>query len=251
MSGNKMRLQKFISEAGVASRRRAEAAIRDGLVKVNGSVARIGDRVDPDADDVLWRGKKVVADDALVYVLLNKPRGYVTTTDDELGRKCVLDLVEGVGKRVYPVGRLDRLSEGALLLTNDGKLAEAVTRPSAGVTKTYRVSVRPDITDERFERLASGVELEDGVAVPAGARVISRKEGGAVIELVLREGRNRQIRRMCAALGLETVRLKRTAVGPVGLGGLKVGSWRELDSSETDALFKAAGLKRRGNEKKR
>ena len=249
MSDNKIRLQKFLSEAGIASRRKAEEMIRSGLVKVNGKIANIGDSVDPKTDSVSVGGKKVKKENSLRYILLNKPRGYVTTTDDDLGRKCVLELVSGVKERIYPVGRLDRISEGALILTNDGEFANAMMHPSKHVPKTYRVTVRPGITSEQVDILSTGVDIDGRMTAPADVRVLSKEEGRSVLEIVLYEGRNRQIRRMCEALELEVARLKRTAVGSVKLGMLKTGEWRDLTPQEVESLLKSAGLRNGGGAK--
>ena len=249
MSDNKIRLQKFLSEAGIASRRKAEEMIRSGLVKVNGKIANIGDSVDPKTDSVSVGGKKVKKENSLRYILLNKPRGYVTTTDDDLGRKCVLELVSGVKERIYPVGRLDRISEGALILTNDGEFANAMMHPSKHVPKTYGVTVRPGITSEQVDILSTGVDIDGRMTAPADVRVLSKEEGRAVLEIVLYEGRNRQIRRMCEALELEVARLKRTAVGSVKLGMLKTGEWRDLTPQEVESLLKSAGLRNGGGAK--
>ena len=247
---NKIRLQKFLSEAGVASRRKAEEMIREGRIKVNGVTAQIGDSVDPKKDTVLVRGKKVRTGGELRYILLNKPRGYVTTTDDELGRKCVLELTKDIKERIYPVGRLDRVSEGALIMTNDGEFANAMMHPSKHVPKTYRVTVRPGLTAEQADILATGVELDGRMTAPAEVHVISKEEGRAVAEIVLYEGRNRQIRRMCEALGLEVARLRRVAVGNLKLGMLPTGQWRDLTEAEVESLFAAAGVKNHGGSKK-
>lgn len=249
MADNKIRLQKFLSEAGVASRRKAEEMIRNGSVKVNGVIAQIGDSVDPKRDTVTVKGKKVRKESNMRYILLNKPRGYVTTTDDELGRKCVLELIKDVKERVYPVGRLDRVSEGALILTNDGAFANAMMHPSRHVPKTYKVTVRPDITAEKVDLLSTGIELDGRMTAPADVWVISRDEGRAVLEIVLYEGRNRQIRRMCEAVGLEVARLRRVSIGSVKLGMLQTGEWRDLTPAEVEGLFKAAGIKTGGGKK--
>ena len=249
MADNKIRLQKFLSEAGVASRRKAEEMIRNGSVKVNGVTAQIGDSVDPKRDTVTVKGKKVRKESNMRYILLNKPRGYVTTTDDELGRKCVLELVRDVKERVYPVGRLDRVSEGALILTNDGAFANAMMHPSRHVPKTYKVTVRPDVTAEKVALLSTGIELDGRMTAPADVWVISRDEGRAVLEIVLYEGRNRQIRRMCEAVDLEVARLRRVSIGSVKLGMLQTGEWRDLTPAEVESLFKAAGLKTGGGKK--
>ncbi len=243
MADNKIRLQKFLSEAGVASRRKAEEMIKNGSVKVNGHVAQIGDSVDPKKDLVTVKGKKVIKQSTPRYILLNKPRGYVTTTDDELGRKCVLELVKDIKERIYPVGRLDRVSEGALIMTNDGAFANAMMHPSKHVPKTYRVTVRPEPTSEQVEILSSGVEIDGRMTAPADVYIVSKDEGRAVLEIVLYEGRNRQIRRMCESLDLEVARLRRIAVGSVKLGMLPVGQWRDLTPQEVESLLKAAGMK--------
>ena len=242
----KIRLQKFLSEAGVASRRKAEEMIRNGAVKVNGHIAQIGDSVDPKKDSITVKGKKVTKQSNMRYILLNKPRGYVTTTDDDLGRKCVLELVKDVKERIYPVGRLDRVSEGALIMTNDGAFANAMMHPSKHVPKTYRVTVRPEPTSEQIDILSTGVELDGRLTAPAEVFVVAKEEGRAVLEIILHEGRNRQIRRMCEAVNLEVARLRRIAVGSVKLGMLQTGQWRDLTQQEIDALFKAAGLKTNG-----
>ena len=238
----KMRLQKFLSEAGIASRRKAEEMIRSGLVKVNGKPAQIGDQVDPVSDKVTVAGRRVRPAATLRYLLLNKPRGYVTTMNDELGRKCVTELLNGVAERVYPVGRLDRVSEGALLLTNDGAFANAMMHPKHHVPKTYVVTLRPGITTAQAEQLSDGIELDGRRTAPADVRIVTQEEGRAVVEIVLYEGRNRQIRRMCEALGLEVARLRRTAVGSVRLGMLRPGDWRDLTPQEVDSLLRAAGV---------
>ena len=249
MADNKIRLQKFLSEAGVASRRKAEEMIKSGSVKVNGKIAQIGDSIDPKKDTVTVKGRKVTKQINMRYILLNKPRGYVTTTDDDLGRKCVLELVKDVKERIYPVGRLDRVSEGALIMTNDGAFANAMMHPSKHVPKTYRVTVRPVPTSEQVDILSTGVEIDGRLTAPADVYVVSKEEGRAVLEIVLYEGRNRQIRRMCEALNLEVARLRRIAVGSVKLGMLQTGQWRDLTPQEVESLFKAAGLKSDGGKK--
>ncbi len=233
-----------MADAGVASRRKSEELIAAGAVRVNNRVAKIGDSVNPAKDTVTVRGKRIFRAGTMRYILLNKPRGYVTTTDDDLGRKCVTQLLPDVKERVYPVGRLDRVSEGALILTNDGEFANAVMHPSHHVPKTYLVTVKPDITKEGVQRLSEGIELDGRMTAPAEVTVINREEGKAVVQIILYEGRNREIRRMCEAIGLEVARLKRTAVGPVRLGTLPVGRYRELTEKEKDAILSAAGCKK-------
>lgn len=232
------RLQKFLSECSVASRRKSEELIREGKVKVNGRIAQIGDKIDPKKDTVTVSGKKVVAVKQKYYIMLNKPRGYVTTMSDELGRKCVAELVQDVGAQVYPVGRLDKDSEGLLLLTNDGEFANAVMHPRKHIPKTYRVTVRSNINDEQVAKLENGIDIEgDGRdTLPASVRVIEKSAGRSVFEITIYEGRNRQIRKMCEQVSLDVIRLKRNSVGSVKLGMLKVGKWRELTEDEVHRL---------------
>ena len=236
------RLQKILSEHGVASRRKAEELIAAGRVKVNGRVANLGDKADPRRDIITVAGKRLAAAEEPTYILLHKPRGFVTTLSDELGRRCVAELVRDVKVRVYPVGRLDRDSEGMLLLTNDGDFANAVIHPSTHVPKRYRVTLRGKVEEEQIQPIREGMEIEGRKTLPAEAAVIQKEEERTVTEIVLYEGRNRQIRRMCEALGLEVMRLKRTAIGPVKLGMLPAGKWRYLTPKEVKALVQATGV---------
>ncbi|MBQ8056803.1 MAG: rRNA pseudouridine synthase [Ruminococcus sp.] len=233
-----VRLQKMLADCGVDSRRKCEELIRRGSVKVNGKVAVIGDKVDPYSDKVYVKGKRVTAaaKPKYRYIMLNKPRGYVTTMSDERGRKCVAELIEDIEERVYPIGRLDKDSEGMLLLTNDGEFANHIMHPKKHINKVYRVTVRPAITEEMVEKLQTGIVLDGRKTAPAQVRVVTKQEGRVVLEIVIREGRNRQIRRMCESLGLEVARLKRIAVGTVKLGGLKQGMYRDLSADEIKRL---------------
>lgn len=244
MADNTVRLQKFLSECGVASRRKSEELILEGKVRVNGRVAEIGDKVDPKHDAVTVAGKKVMRQKTLTYIMLHKPRGFITTMDDEMDRKCVAQLIADVPARVYPVGRLDRDSEGLLLFTNDGAFANAMMHPSRHVPKTYRVTVRPPVTQEQITALTQGVIIDDGVTAPAEVRIVTKEENRVVLEIVLYEGRNRQIRKMCETLGLEVARLRRIAIGSVKLGMLKQGDWRDLTEDEVRRLQLAAGMQR-------
>jgi 23S rRNA pseudouridine2605 synthase len=236
------RLQKFISECGISSRRKAEILISEGHVKVNGRISKIGDTVNPIKDKVTVDGITIKANKEKIYIALNKPRGYVTTLNDEFGRKNVTELITGISTRLYPVGRLDKDSEGLLLLTDDGRFANALTHPSHHVAKVYRASVIPEITEEQLLQIEQGIVIDGIKTAPAKAKLIRQEKGRAVVEITLFEGRNRQIRHMCEALGLEVARLNRIAVGNISLGGLASGEYRELEKNELKSLFKLAGL---------
>ena len=237
----KERLQKIIAAAGICSRRAAEDLLRQGRVQVNGQIAALGDRADPEADTVTLDGQPLSREPERVYLMLNKPRGYVTTLSDERGRRTAAELVSGCGARVYPVGRLDMDSEGLLLMTNDGAFAQAVTHPSGGISKLYRVTVQPRADEAQIIKMSSGVVLDDGTkTLPCAINVVTDEPGRTVMEMTLKEGKNREIRRMCEAVGLEVVRLKRNAEGVVKLGMLKPGTYRELTKAEINGLRSAA-----------
>lgn len=236
MKDYKIRLQKHLSECGVASRRAAEQLIAEGKVRVNGRVASVGDKVDPQRDKVTVRGKTVVPVKEKVYIMLHKPRGYVTTLKDEKDRKCVADLVRDVGVKVFPVGRLDRNSEGLLIMTNDGSLANRLTHPSSHVNKTYRVTVGGEVTEEQVDKLCNGIVLDGTKTLPCDVFVIERKPDRTVMQFIIHEGRNRQIRRMCEAVGLNVMRLKRLEIAGVKLGMLPQGKWRPLNEREMQRL---------------
>lgn len=246
MTDAKVRLQKYMAEAGIASRRKSEELIAAGKVRVNGKVAEIGDKINPRTDKVTVSGKKVVKSKKHVYIMLHKPRGFITTMHDEMDRKCVAELIDDVPERVYPVGRLDRESEGLLLLTNDGEFANALTHPSKHVPKTYRVTVRPDVTKEQLAAFENGIEIDGKMTLPAEVRVLDKQEGRVVLEVVIYEGRNRQIRKMCEALGLEVARLKRTKIGSLKLGMLKPGEYRYMTEEEIHGLLVVAEVTKRG-----
>lgn len=237
------RVQKYIAACGVASRRAAEDMIRQGRVTINGQKAQIGDTVIPGVHRVAVDGKllKESHRPEKLYIMLNKPRGYVTTMSDEQGRKCVADLVADCGARVYPVGRLDKDSEGLLLMTNDGEFANFITHPSGQVGKTYRVSVRPEVTAEQLDKLRTGVMIDGVMTAEAKVKELPEEEmGKSVLQMTIYEGRNREIRKMCEAVGLTVARLKRIAVGDLGLGTLPLGKWRSLTKPEIALLSKNA-----------
>ena len=236
MKDNKIRLQKHLSECGIASRRKAEELIAAGKVKINGHIAEIGSKVDPKRDKVTVRGRAVVPVNEKVYIMLNKPRGFVTTMSDELGRKTVSDLVADAGSRIFPVGRLDRDSEGLLIMTNDGDFANKLTHPSSHVNKTYRVTVKGAAEEEQLLKMKEGILLGGRKTLPCDCFVAERKPDRTVLIFILNEGRNRQIRRMCEAVGLEVLRLKRTEIAGVKLGMLPQGKWRPLNEREMRRL---------------
>ncbi len=226
-----IRIQKYLGDGGILSRRKTEEYIKAGRITVNGRPAAPGHPVAP-GDVIAIDGQRVRVerDKENLYLMLNKPRGYVTTTSDELGRRCVTQLLEGVEARVYPVGRLDRDSEGLLLLTNDGQFANLIMHPSHHIGKTYRVTVRPGITEDQCVALAAGVDIgKDGekeITAPATVLVLEKYPDRAVVQITIAQGKNRQVRRMCEAVGLTVARLKRTAIGPLRLGMLQPGEWR-------------------------
>ncbi len=232
----KERLQKILSARGITSRRRAEEWITAGRVSVNGMPAHLGDSADPDLDEILLDGKTLPTRQESVYIMLNKPRGYVTTLSDEKGRPNAAQLVSDCGHRVYPVGRLDMDSEGLLLLTNDGEFANRWMHPKHEVNKTYQVTVK-NFTPEAMQQLKQPVTLDGYIIKKPEVSLLHRlDEGKALLQVVIHEGRNRQVRRMCAMAGMEVVRLIRTAEGYLELGNLPVGKWRYLTEEETAGL---------------
>lgn len=234
-----------MAEQGVASRRKSEDLIRAGKVKVNGHVAEIGMKINPRKDLVTVGKQKLtnVKNRKMVYVMLNKSRGYVTTVSDELGRKTVMDLLPDFGCRIYPVGRLDKDSEGLLLLTNDGSFTNCMTHPSHEYAKVYRVTVRPAVNDDILFNLRNGIEIDGRMTAPCEVTVLTEEENRVVLEFILHEGRNRQIRKMCESQGLEVARLKRISIGPLKLGMLKQGDYRELSEQDVKKLLRSAGHK--------
>ncbi len=230
------RLQKIIAARGVTSRRKAEEMILAGRVTCNGRVCLLGESADPDIDIILLDGKPLPSGDAFTYILLNKPRGYVTTLSDEKGRQTVMDLVTDCTTRVYPVGRLDMDSEGLLILTNDGDLANRMMHPRHQIDKTYQVYVT-GFSEKGLKELSQPVVLDGYQIAKPLVRVISKDDhGNARLEVVIHEGRNRQVRKMCALVGMVVNRLIRVAEGPLVLGNLPLGKWRELTDIEVKRL---------------
>ena len=230
------RLQKILSDHGIASRRESERIILDGRVTVNGALAELGQSAMPGVDAIAVDGVPVAPKTGRIYVMLNKPRGYVTTMSDEKGRKTVSLLVSGLNARVYPVGRLDLDSEGLLLMTNDGEFAHRAMHPSHNIEKTYEVRVRGDAA-AAAGKLRGTMTIDKRQVRARSVRIKSGGMGGATLLITVKEGRNRQIRRMCSECGLEVVSLKRVSLGSLGLGGLKTGKWRHLTDEEVAGLM--------------
>ena len=236
----KIRLQKYMADAGIMSRRAAEEEIKNGNVSINGHVAELGTKIDPRNDVISYRGKRIKYEKKeYTYIMMNKPRGYLCSTTDDRGRKCVTDLLEGVDARVYPVGRLDLVSEGILLLTDDGELKNRLTHPKHTIGKVYRVKVAGKVSDEQMEILSSPLVIDGYKIQPVTVTISGEDEAGTVLKMTLFEGRNRQIRKMCEAAGLTVKRLSRISIGNLKLDGLPVGKWRYLEQHEIDYLYKA------------
>ena len=227
-----MRLNKFIAATGYCSRRQADILIEKGKVKVNGKVAILGKDVEETKDRVEVNNKRVYLEDEKVYIMLNKPRGYVTTANDENGRKTIFDIVKSK-QRLFAVGRLDIATEGLLILTNDGKFANDLMHPSKKIEKTYIAKVKGDITDEKIDKLIQGVEIDEYMTKPAKVRRVGVEE----LEIIITEGRNRQVRKMCEAVKLDVSKLRRTRLASLEVKGLKTGEYRELKQEELKQLM--------------
>jgi len=236
-----VRLQKYLASCGIASRRRSEELIAGGRVKVNGRPATLGDEIEPSIDLVTVDGRRVEQEDR-VYIVFNKPKGIVTTAKDTHNRKTVIDAVAQVRARVYPVGRLDMDVQGALLLTNDGELAYRLTHPKHEVAKVYLAWVQGRMTAETAARLEQGVALDDGVTAPAGVALLNTGRDSTLVRLTLHEGRKREVKRMCAAVGHPVRELRRIAFGGIHVKGLKPGEWRYLQGNEISSLRRLTGL---------
>lgn len=231
-----VRIQKYVSDCGLMSRRAAEKEIEAGHFKVNGVKATIGQKIDPANDAVEYKGKLVEGGKKKLYVMLYKPRGYVTTMKDDEGRKCIPELLEGIPDRVYPCGRLDMDSEGLLILTNDGEVANKLMHPKHHVEKIYHVKVKGEIEMETLQLLNSAMVIDDYKIKPCKVSIIERKEGNTMLRFVLSEGRNRQIRKMCEQAELNITRLKRVAVGELTIGTLRPGAWKYMNFNEISIL---------------
>lgn len=230
------RLQKIMAHAGIGSRRACEEIISEGRVRVNGQKAILGQKVNPQTDKIFIDDKPMGTIEKRRYIILNKPFGYITTVKDQFGRKDILDLVPSISERIYPVGRLDFDSEGLVFLTNDGALAHKIMHPSFEVPKTYLVELNDKITMDAVYRLRTGVILEDGRTAPANVEVLKSLKGASQLRLTIIEGRNRQVRRMCAKVGHQVNKLTRISIGPLNLGDLPLGKYRNLTQDELKSL---------------
>ncbi|MDK2835379.1 MAG: rRNA synthase [Thermosediminibacterales bacterium] len=233
-----------MASAGIASRRKSEELILQGRVKVNGkTVSKLGIKINPEKDIVEVDGQKVENFQEKIYIMLNKPKGVVSTVSDPRGRPTVIDLIKGVKQRIYPVGRLDYDTEGLLLLTNDGELTYKITHPKHEIKKTYLAKVKGFVNKEELYTLKKGVNLEDGITAPAQVRFLKYEEGISTLIIKIHEGRNRQIRRMCDSINHPVIYLKRLKIGVLSLKNLKPGNWRKLTKKEIDYLKKITNLK--------
>ena len=233
------RLQKYLAECGVASRRKCEEYILQGKVKVNNKIiTELGTKINSEKDKVTFERKEVKKENKKVYILLNKPIGYVTTAEEQFGRDKVLDLVK-VKERIVPVGRLDMYTSGALILTNDGEFVYKVTHPKHEITKTYTVTIHGIITKQEVEQLSNGVKIDDYITKPAKVKILKTDEEKDIsrIEITIHEGKNRQVRKMCEAIGKKVIALHRSKIGNIGVKDLKLGQWRYLKENEVKQLI--------------
>jgi 23S rRNA pseudouridine2605 synthase len=235
------RLQKILSDMGIASRRKAEEMISEGRVVVNGKTATLGMKADPERDFIKVDGKPLSRAEPKLYLAFHKPREVMSTLEDPEGRATVKDFLKKIKHRVYPVGRLDYHSEGLLLVTNDGDFAHAALHPSKKVAKTYLVKVKGVVEDDNLERLRRGVRLADGMTQPARVKPVSKTDANSWLEITIHEGKKRQVRRMLETVGHRVLKLKRTSIGGVKLGGLEPGEFRHLTAAEIEAIRRAGG----------
>ncbi len=234
-----IRLQKYMAEAGISSRRKAEELILEGKVKVNGkTINELGIKIVPNKDIVEYNGKKVVLEKEYVYILLNKPIGYVTTVKDQFNRDSILDLVK-INKRIVPVGRLDMYTSGAIILTNDGDFVYKVTHPKHEIEKTYTVTIKGIVKDNEVEELKKGVKIEDYTTKPAKVKILKTDEEKNIsrLEITIHEGKNRQVRKMCEAIGHKVLALHRSKIAGIGVKDLELGKWRYLTNKEVKKIL--------------
>ena len=239
---SEIRLQKYMAEAGIASRRKSEEMIAMGRVEVDGQVVTVPGTKITGKEVIKVDGRIIKQEQRKVYVLLNKPVGYISTAKDQFSRKTVLDLIDTVKERIYPVGRLDYDTSGLMLLTNDGELANRLTHPKHEMQKVYRAMIDGSLKEEDIKSFQDGIVIEDYTTAPAQVKIIEAAKKGSIIEVTIHEGRNRQVRKMFEALGHVVLRLKRVAIGPLSIDGLDEGKWRYLSKKEIEEVKKKAGL---------
>lgn len=236
-----VRLQKFLANCGVCSRRNAEKLILDGKVSVNGKVVtELGTKINPELDKVVCEGKEVINENSYVYILLNKPIGYVTTVKEQFGRPTVMDLIKDVDCKVVPVGRLDMYTSGAIILTNDGDFIYKVTHPKNEVEKTYNVTVKGIVNNNDVKQLENGVKIDDYISGKAKVKILKTDEKKNIsrIQITIHEGKNREVRKMCTAIGKSVVALHRCKIGNIDVKDLKIGEWRYLSKKEKEEILK-------------
>lgn len=234
------RLQKYLAQCGVASRRKCEELVLQGRVQVNGvTVTELGTKINPEKDKIKFDGKDIKQSPKLVYILLNKPIGYVTTADDQFGRDTVLDLVK-VKERIVPVGRLDMYTSGALILTNDGNFVYQVTHPKHEIEKTYTVTIKGIVQNSEVEQLRNGIKIDDYITKPARVKILKTdtEKGISRLEITIHEGKNRQVRKMCEAVGRKVLALHRSKIGGIGVKDIELGKWRYLTANEVQQILK-------------
>ena len=234
------RLQKYLAQCGVASRRKCEELVLQGRVQVNGvTVTELGTKINPEKDKIKFDGKDIKQSPKLVYILLNKPIGYVTTADDQFGRDTVLDLVK-VKERIVPVGRLDMYTSGALILTNDGDFVYQVTHPKHEIKKTYTVTIKGIVQNSEVEQLRNGIKIDDYITKPARVKILKTdtEKGISRLEITIHEGKNRQVRKMCEAVGRKVLALHRSKIGGIGVKDIELGKWRYLTANEVQQILK-------------
>ena len=239
---SEIRLQKYLAEAGVASRRKSEELIALGKVEINGQVVTVPGTKINGSEIIKVDGREIRQEQKKVYILLNKPVGYISTAKDQFSRKTVLDLIDTVKERIYPVGRLDYDTSGLIILTNDGELANMLTHPKHEMQKVYRVMIEGTLKEDDIKNFQTGIAIEDYTTAPAKVNVIEETKKDSIIELTIHEGKNRQIRKMFETLGYTVLRLKRIAIGSISIQGLEEGKWRYLSKKEIDALKKTTGI---------
>ena len=234
------RLQKYLAQCGVASRRKCEELVLQGRVQVNGvTVTELGTKINPEKDKIKFDGKDIKQSPKLVYILLNKPIGYVTTAEDQFGRDTVLDLVK-VKERIVPVGRLDMYTSGALILTNDGNFVYQVTHPKHEIEKTYKVTIKGIVQNSEVEQLRNGIKIDDYITKPARVKILKTdtEKGISRLEITIHEGKNRQVRKMCEAVGRKVLALHRSKIGGIGVKDIELGKWRYLTANEVQQILK-------------